>query len=72
MGEQVLILAIGGELNTAFVVPGIYSDNHPAPSVSADACHIRFPDGAVMEYEPANGALTVTGIKTATVVAAES
>ncbi len=72
VGEQVLLLAIGGELNTAFVLPGIYSEHHPAPSASADACHIRFPDGAVMEYEPANGALTVTGIKSATVVASES
>ncbi|WJV55696.1 phage baseplate assembly protein V [Prodigiosinella aquatilis] len=72
VGEQVVLLSMGGELNTAFVLPGIFSDNHPAPSVSADACHIRFPDGAVMEYEPANGALSVTGIKTANIVATES
>ncbi|ACS85877.1 phage baseplate assembly protein V [Musicola paradisiaca] len=71
-GEQVLLLAIGGELNTAFVLPGIYSNQHPAPSTSADACHIQFPDGAVMEYEPATGALIVAGIKTASVTAAES
>lgn len=71
-GEQVLILALGGELDTAFVLPGIFSDNFPAPSASADAMHVVFPDGAVLEYEPATGALTVTGIKTATVEASES
>lgn len=71
-GEQVLILALGGELDTAFVLPGIFSDDFPAPSASADALHVAFPDGAVLEYEPATGALTVTGIKTATVKASES
>ncbi|QLL92844.1 phage baseplate assembly protein V [Pectobacterium carotovorum] len=72
IGEQVLILSIGGELDTAFVLPGIYSDNNPAPSASPDALHISFPDGAVIEYEPATGALTVSGIKTADVTASES
>lgn len=72
VGEQVLVFALGGELDTAFVLCGIYSDDFPALSVSADALHITFPDGAVMEYEPASGALSVTGIKTANVQAAES
>ncbi|MCP2005014.1 UNVERIFIED_ORG: phage baseplate assembly protein V [Buttiauxella agrestis ATCC 33320] len=72
VGEQVLLLAIGGELDTAFVLPGIYSDDNPAPSASADALHISFPDGAVIEYEPQTGELTVSGIKTASVTASES
>ncbi|HCD4504022.1 phage baseplate assembly protein V [Phytobacter diazotrophicus] len=72
LGEQVLILAVGGELDTAFVLPGIFSDDHPAPSASADAWHIAFPDGAVIEYEPETSALTVSGIKTADVTASES
>lgn len=72
IGEQVLILAVGGELDTAFVLPGIFSDDHPAPSASADALHIAFPDGAVIEYEPKTSALTVSGIKTADIKASES
>ncbi|WP_086873353.1 phage baseplate assembly protein V [Kosakonia pseudosacchari] len=72
VGEQVLILAVGGELDTAFVLPGIFSDENPAPSASADALHIAFPDGAVIEYEPETSALTVSGIKTADVTASES
>ncbi|EKS6312730.1 phage baseplate assembly protein V [Enterobacter hormaechei] len=72
VGEQVLLLAIGGELDTAFVLPGIFSDDHPAPSASSDAIHVAFPDGAVIEYEPESGALTVSGIKTADVTASDS
>lgn len=72
VGEQVVVFAIGGELDTAFVLPGIFSDDHPAPSASADAFHITFPDGAVIEYEPETSALTVSGIKTADVTASES
>lgn len=72
VGEQVLLLAVGGELDTAFVLPGIFSDDHPAPSASSDAMHIDFPDGAVIEYEPETGALTVSGIKTADVTASDS
>lgn len=72
MGEQVLLLSIGGDLTTAFVLPALYSDEHPSPSASADAFHITFPDGAVIEYEPETSALTVSGIKTATVTASES
>ncbi|RSV88261.1 phage baseplate assembly protein V [Klebsiella aerogenes] len=72
LGEQVLLLAIGGELDTAFVLPGIFSDDNPAPSASADAWHVTFPDGAVIEYEPETGALTVSGIKTADVTASDS
>ncbi|EIW2877480.1 phage baseplate assembly protein V [Salmonella enterica subsp. enterica serovar Apapa] len=72
VGEQVLLLAIGGELDTAFVLPGIFSDDNPAPSASTDAWHVAFPDGAVIEYEPETGALTVSGIKTADVTASES
>lgn len=72
VGEQVIILAVGGELDTAFVLPAIFSDDYPAPSASADALHITFPDGAVIEYEPETGALSVSGIKTADVSASES
>lgn len=72
VGEQVLLLAVGGELDTAFVLPAVFSDDCPAPSASADAWHVTFPDGAVMEYEPETSALTVSGIKTAVITASES
>lgn len=72
VGEQVLLLSMGGELNTAFVLPAVFSDASPAPSASADALHLAFPDGAIFEYEPANGALKVTGVKTAVINASQN
>ena len=72
LGEQVLVLSLGGELDTAFVLPGIFSHDFPPPSHSAEALHIAFGDGAVIEYEPAQGALTARGIKSATLEAAEA
>lgn len=72
VGEQVLIFSLGGELDAAFVLPGIFSDKFPAPSDSAEALHFTFSDGAVIEYEPKTGALKAVGIKSANVEATES
>ncbi|MEY0115086.1 phage baseplate assembly protein V [Providencia rettgeri] len=71
VGEQVVILAIGGELTTAFVLTGIFSDEHSEPTDSLTADHRTYSDGAVIEYEPATGALKATGITTAHIEASE-
>ncbi|MEJ5064285.1 phage baseplate assembly protein V [Erwinia sp. MYb375] len=71
-GEQVLLLALGGELNTAFVLAGIFSDAFPAPSASQNAVHWTFPDGAQLAYEPESGTLTASGIQSARITAAVS
>lgn len=71
-GEQVLILSLGGELDTAFVLPGIFSDDFPPPSASADGLYLSFPDGATLHYEPDSGELQADGIKTAVIKASES
>lgn len=62
-GEQVLLLAIGGELTTAFVLPAIFSNDNPPPSTSDDALVTVFPDGARFEYEPDSGQLLIDGVK---------
>ncbi|MEX6151123.1 phage baseplate assembly protein V [Providencia hangzhouensis] len=71
VGEQVLILALGGELTTAFVLTGIFSNEHSEPTDSLTADHRTYSDGAIIEYEPATGALKATGIKTANIEARE-
>ncbi|GEM_PF-3656092 len=38
VGEQVLLLAVGGELDTAFVLTGIYYDDFPAPPRPVGVC----------------------------------
>lgn len=72
VGEQVVILSVGGELTTAIVLPGLFSDEYDEPTASLTANHVTYPDGAVIEYEPATGALMATGIKTALIEAADS
>lgn len=72
VGEQVVILSVGGELTTAVVLPGLFSDEHNEPTASLTANNVTYPDGAVIEYEPETGALIATGIKTAMIDAADS
>lgn len=67
-GEQCVILAASGELTTACIITGLYTQN--SPSHSADEHVIEFADGAKITYNQANGDLVVTGIKTANITAA--
>ena len=69
VGEQCVILAMSGELTTACVLVGMYKQN--APSNSADEHVIQFADGAVIKYNQATGELSVTGIKSAQITAAQ-
>lgn len=69
VGEQCVVLAMSGELTTACVLVGLYTQN--APSHSADEHVIKFADGAVIKYNQADGALSVTGIKSAQITAAQ-
>ena len=67
-GEQCVILAASGELTTACIITGLYTQN--SPSHSADEHVIEFADGAKITYNQENGDLVVTGIKTANITAA--
>lgn len=62
VGEQVLVLCLGDEIDTGFMLSDILSDNTPAY-----ALHWSFHDGAVIEYEPGTGLLAETGKQTATI-----
>ena len=61
VGEQCIILAASGELTTACVLVGLYTQN--APSHSPDVHVFEFEDGARIEYNHATGTLNVTGMK---------
>lgn len=54
-GEQVVLLSLGGNLETAFALPAVYSNQFAPPSTSADACVTEHPDGGWFEYEPTTG-----------------
>lgn len=72
VGEQVIVLSPSGEPGAGLVIYGFYSDANPAPSDSPDEHVIAdYPDGALITYNHATGALNATGIKTATIEASE-
>ncbi|NHQ84886.1 phage baseplate assembly protein V [Iodobacter sp. HSC-16F04] len=71
IGEQVVLFSQSGEVGAGVVLPGLFSDAMPAPSQSADLCCTAYPDGAVMTYNYASGALSATGIKTAQIQATD-
>lgn len=70
IGEQVMIFSPSGEPASGIVLTGIYREAHPAPSASPAKHVMDFPDGARITYDHDTGALTVTGIQTATIQAA--
>jgi phage baseplate assembly protein V len=59
IGEQCLLLCPEGDMLAAVVLPGLYSDAHPAPG-SDDTILIRFADGAVIGYDPVSHVLDAT------------
>lgn len=71
VGEQVMLLSLSGDLTNAYILPALYSDENPEPDDNANRDRTVYPDGAVIEYDPATSALKVTGIKTANVQASE-
>ncbi|EGL3014907.1 phage baseplate assembly protein V [Escherichia coli] len=59
-------------LETAFALPAVYSNQFAPPSTSADACVTEHPDGGWFEYEPATGRWYVRGIKSMVIEAADN
>lgn len=63
VGEQVVLLSLGGNLETAFALPTIYSDTFPPPDYSEDGSTTVFKDGGWFQYEPETGQLLIKNIK---------
>lgn len=71
LGEQVIMLCPGGDLTAGIVLTGLNSEAIPAPSASADEHVTQYPDGARTVYDHVAGAMTITGIKTLRIEAAD-
>ncbi|MGL5948150.1 MAG: phage baseplate assembly protein V [Aeromonas sp.] len=69
VGEQVVLLAPGGNLDVAIIGASLYSHAGEPDAIAPQHAHLRFSDGAVIEYDPAASALRVSGVKTALVQA---
>lgn len=72
VGEQVMIACIGGDPATASVIGSLWSGEHPAPGSSLKGIVVTAPDGAVFHYDADAGALSASGMKTATLQASVS
>lgn len=72
VGEQVMILSPSGEPAAGVVMPALYCQDHPAPDASPNTHVIQFPDGAIIGYDHATGALVASGIQTGVIQAAVS
>ena len=72
IGKQVLLLSVSGDLRNAYIVGPIHCDAFPEPLAgddNPDLDRTEYSDGAVIEYNPATGALNATGIKSANIEA---
>ena len=72
IGEQVLMLSVSGDLRNAYIVGPINCAAFPEPLAgddNPDLDRTEYADGAVIEYNPATGALNASGIKSATLSA---
>jgi len=63
VGEQVVLLSLGGNFETAFALHAIYSDAIPPPDYSEHGITTVFKDGGWFQYEPATGYLLIKNIK---------
>lgn len=72
VGDQVVLLSLGGNLETAFALPTVYSEAFPPPSESEDGSVTEYPDGRWFEYEPATGRWLIKGIKRVLIEASDS
>ncbi|WP_313396784.1 phage baseplate assembly protein V [Pantoea septica] len=71
VGEQVVLLSLGGNLETAFALPAIYSDAFPPPDYSENGATTVFQDGGWFQYEPETGQLLIKNIKSVRIEAAD-
>lgn len=55
-GEQVLLLAPGGDLAQAVVLPALYQAAYPAPANAATVRRAEWADGAFWSYDRESGA----------------
>ena len=72
LGEQVILLSVSGDLRNAYIVSRLNADAFPEQLTdddNPDLDRTDYANGAVIEYNPATGALNATGIKSANIEA---
>ena len=59
VGEQVMLLAPGGDPAQGVALPAVYQDAHPAPANRETVRRIEFADGGFVQYDRASGELAI-------------
>lgn len=72
IGEQVVLLSPGGDLSAAVAFTAVNQEQKPAPSDAANETVTVYPDGGTVKYDHASGAMSITGIKSLYIEAADS
>ena len=68
VGEQVVVLAIGGKLETAFIMGSVYQSKHPAIATDGKTQSLKAADGATFTYD-GKGNLSISGVSAISVTA---
>lgn len=60
IGERVMVLSPGGEIEGGAVITGLFHDGRPAPASDPDLHVVRYQNGDVIEHNRASGSYTIT------------
>lgn len=63
-GEEVLLLSLDGNTETAFVLPALFSQDNPPPTDDGAQIHITLPGGATVIWDTKTRTLSVRGFDT--------
>ncbi len=63
-GEEVLLLSLDGNTETAFVLPALFSHDNPAPTDNGRQIHITLPGGCTVIWDSGTRTLSVSGFDT--------
>ena len=71
-GENCIILSPSGETANGLVLCGLASTSFPSPAQSADETVVKFPDGAIINYNHSSGQMTLKAVAKMTIDAPDT
>lgn len=72
VGENCIILSPSGETANGLVLCGMASASFPSPAQSADETVVKFPDGAIINYNHSAGQMTLKAVAKLTIDAPDT
>lgn len=72
VGENCIILSPSGETANGLVLCGMASTSFPSPAQSADETVVKFPDGAIINYNHSSGQMTLKAVSKLTIDAPDT